>query len=354
MCTGTYLNFWCPCTDLTHTWQFHPEEHGHRIVRVLNFGAYMWCTEYLQSPEFSFTGQGVPPCDDLWHDQMNFRSTTLCDECVKKGCRVEWEKRSMYGHRSQKERALYRAAAVSARLKSRQAETPVKSTPPPSPPLRSVDEEAIMSLRPASATPSAQTRQKKNKKRLAQHMNQEGKTKEADKPSPPTKPKTTNTKGQLFAQLMDLAGRKKEGEKSSRTEKNKKKRRTKKESIMSQIRQLCRPSSTTETEAALVELDELATAATRDNEPACALEMVNVHAGLGERPGSPASVRSVDSDSSDDSTISAASVASDLSTASTVKPASVCEVAAAVVSPDLLLDAVVEECAKRENEARGR
>ncbi|KAL2015055.1 hypothetical protein VTK56DRAFT_6421 [Thermocarpiscus australiensis] len=104
MCSGTLVHFWCPCLECHFNIAEQPygvarfRGFGHKILRTLDSGAYIWCDDYFTSPSFRLLNYGPPNCPgQIRYDGKNIRSTTLCDDCVRNGCTLEWRKRSMYG-----------------------------------------------------------------------------------------------------------------------------------------------------------------------------------------------------------------------------------------------------------------
>jgi hypothetical protein len=118
--------------------------------------AYRWCHDYFPSGNFQLELL-TPKCPKpLEHDYEDFRSRTLCDECLRNGCRYEHEPRSAYGYPSWEERM--ERALSKRRQKLQQAETQSdrkRAVSEPTPALRKVDLSEVL-REPPTPTPDSQ------------------------------------------------------------------------------------------------------------------------------------------------------------------------------------------------------
>ncbi|KAK4237164.1 hypothetical protein C8A03DRAFT_34897 [Achaetomium macrosporum] len=152
MCKGTLNKFWCPCTKLTHNGLASTDDHGHRVVREVNFGAYEWCADYFSSDNFQL-GQPIPNCPKgIKYGYMHYRSTTLCDECQQVGCVLHYEPRCTYGYPTPEERVEV-AKRKSDRRGKRALREDIESSckqvrRQPTPALRKVDIKEVLSEPP--------------------------------------------------------------------------------------------------------------------------------------------------------------------------------------------------------------
>ncbi|GAB1315546.1 hypothetical protein MFIFM68171_05756 [Madurella fahalii] len=129
MCTGSIIHFWCPCTNPAADHyrepgdEFYSEAQGHKIVRSISAGTYFWCNKYFLSAAFKPFTRGVPGCPTrcIRDVHLHFRSTRLCDDCVRNGCVLRWETRGMYGRRTAEEKAQLDARAAAKREVEREA-----------------------------------------------------------------------------------------------------------------------------------------------------------------------------------------------------------------------------------------
>ncbi|KAK3291311.1 uncharacterized protein B0H64DRAFT_450961 [Chaetomium fimeti] len=145
------------------------EAKGHIITRWVFTNAYIWCDDYVRSPNFTVSMYANPPnCPNgiLGKDYEHYRSRTLCADCMECGCSLPTEKSSAYGFATTKALTTARQADSLARrtASSGVASTAKKNAPAP---LRVID------LREDDAADIARLKRKaaKKKKREQQIRN---------------------------------------------------------------------------------------------------------------------------------------------------------------------------------------
>lgn len=172
MCRGTITDFYCPCTSSVHDedtptdaqppplWTPGEPRLGHKVVRSLDAGAYIWCDAFFFSAVAAINAadpdqqhqqhqpgslllllgagrRGAPPdCPDgpVAFDRHGFRATALCERCLDLGCRLDWRPRGMYGYPVRSEGLEQQDGPGGRRRGGRR--TVLLKKPPPRPPLR--------------------------------------------------------------------------------------------------------------------------------------------------------------------------------------------------------------------------
>ncbi|KAH6640343.1 hypothetical protein F5144DRAFT_639999 [Chaetomium tenue] len=114
MCVQNFIALWCPyiphaCVRGTpgpYTRDaFRYESKGHIIARLVFTGAYIWCDDYVQSPNFAASFHINPPAcpnGDLGTEYDHHLSRTLCTDCMGQGCSASPEEPSADGDASRR------------------------------------------------------------------------------------------------------------------------------------------------------------------------------------------------------------------------------------------------------------
>lgn len=132
---------------------------GHTVVATRDTGAYVWCDQYLFSPNFSL-GVGLPPCPagSLAFERSAVFSTTLCEFCRLNGCVMEREARSTYGKKSLQERQEHHAWKAMSMASRGIGKTIAAKVPIASPPLRKLWKEKASNAAAVIGTPEGGTK----------------------------------------------------------------------------------------------------------------------------------------------------------------------------------------------------